>query len=308
MSTIRFSNSNNVMFLRVEDQTLKQSDTTRLNFAFDYWELVNPCYYTKVLQSDNIWVQYRTDYDGVRAYIINTAGTEVELTTNIAKGAELSDNRFQYELFLDLTGYSGKYYFRFDFDQDTDKPVATYQSQWFEVATSFPYHDFIEWKNNEFNPFDDGIIWGGITQKLWVQSRISDTIIGVEKSVFTASNYKLKTTQAQPIKSKSWVLELLPDYMIESLNIFMQHDYFYINGVRYNSDGTFEDSERQGNTRLYNGQISLRVVEDAQGNAYEDYSTDQTITGTLPVIPPFALYAGVGKALFAGTGKAIGYK
>ena len=196
---------------------------------------------------------------------------------------DLEDGRFQYELALDLTGYVGKYHIRFDFNQDATKPVATYQSQWFNVATSFPYHVKAEWRNNDFNPFDDGIIWGGVNQEIWVSSRISDTIVGVEKSVFTASNYKLKTTQAQPIKSKNWVLELIPDYMIETLNIFMQHDYFIINDVRYNSEGTFEDSERQGNTRLYNGQISLRVLEDAQGNAYEDYSVDQELTGDLPV-------------------------
>ena len=306
MSTIRFSNSNSIMFLRLEDSTLKQSDTTRLNFMFDYWSLSNPCYYSKILQSDGLWVQYRTDYEIVKAYIVDVNENETEITSNIAKGVELSGNRFQYELNLDLTGYSGKYFLRFDFDQDADKPVSTFQSQWFEVATSFPNHDFIEWKNGSFNPYDDGIIWGGITQKLWVKGRISDTIIGVEKSVFTASNYKLKTTQAQPIKSKNWIIELVPDYILESLNIFMQHDYFYINGVRYNSEGTFEDSERQGQTRLYNGTISLRVVEDAQGNAYEGYSEDQTLTGELPTIEPgFFLINATDNILINATDKLL---
>ena len=123
---------------------------------------------------------------------------------------------------------------------------------------------------------------------------------------FRTNDGKLKTTYAQMIKSKKLKVELAPDYIYEILNIALGHDYFYINGVRYNTEEGIE-IERQGETRLYPLEVVLRVVEDAQGNAYEDYSVNQPITGTLPIIPPFGLWAEEGKALWAETGKAIGY-
>jgi hypothetical protein len=283
MSYIRFFNSNSLKAVRLENYDLLQSDTTRLNLDFDYPSLENPCYYTKILQSDDLWLQFRTDYETITAYIVDEDETEVEITTSIADGAELTDNRKQYELSLDLSAYSGYYYIRFDFNQDEDKPVATYQTEWFEVDTAFADHLKIEWKNGSYSPYDDGVIYSD-TQKIWIKSRISDDVVGAEKTTFISENYKLLTTQSQPIKSKIWMVELIPDWIVEKLNIAMQHDYFYINSVRYNSDDSFEDTERQGDTRLYPASVTLRIVEDANGNAYEDYSEDQEITGDLPVI------------------------
>ena len=282
---IRFSNSNFVPIKRLEDYDLLQSDTTRLSPDFVYPSITNPCYFINILQSDNLWIQFRTNYVDFQVFIINEAETETEITSNVASGVDLSNDRKQYELFLDLTGYEGYYKLKFLFDQDADKPVATYESEWFNIATEYD-NDYlkIECKNGDFNPYDDGIIWSGETQKLYLLGSIVDLMPGVEKSVFTASNYKMKTTQAQPLKSKKLKVELAPDYLYEILNIFLSHDYFYINSVRFNSEETFE-IERQGDTRLYPSELTLRVVEDAQGNAYEDYSIDQTITGDLPIIP-----------------------
>lgn len=303
---IRFSKSNFVEFKRLEDSTLLQSDTTRFSSDFVYNNVINTCYFTKILQSENAWFQFRTNYSNYSAYIISELGVEVNITSSIAKGLGLSNERFQYECYVNLASYLGYFKFKVVFDADIDKPIATYESEWFEIATSFENHLQIEWKNATFNPYDDGIIWGGTTQKIWVDSTLIDYIPGVEKSVLTTSNYKLITTQAQPTKSKKWKIELAPDYLYEILNNALQHDYFLINGVRLNSEETFE-IERQGDTTLYPCEISLRVVEDAQGNAYEDYSEDQAITGTLPTISAKAIFADTGKAIFAGEGKALGY-
>jgi hypothetical protein len=51
----------------------------------------------------------------------------------------------------------------------------------------------------------------------------------------------------------------------------------------------------------------MRVVEDSQGNAYEDYSIDQEITGVLPTKAAKAIFADTGKAIFANEGKALGF-
>lgn len=303
--TIRFSNSNNLRFIRLEDYSLLQSDTTRLYYDFDSTIISNDCYFTKIKQDLDLWVQFRTTYNNIKAFIVNDSEVEVEVTQYLTSGASLTDNRKQWQLTLNLASYLGYYHLRFEFS-DWDKPQAIFQSEWFEVKTSFDNCLLIEWKNKNFNPYDDGIIWANTTQHIHIESYLYDYIPEVTKTVFESENYKLLTTQSQPIKTKKWIIEPLPDYILELLNIAMQHDYFIINSVRYNSEDTFE-TERQGETRLYPAQITLRVVEDAQGNAYEDYSEDQQITGEIPIIENFAIYAGAGLAIYAGTGKAIGY-
>jgi len=260
-------------------------DLERFSPDFVYNNVISTCYFTKILQSSNCWFQFRTNYSNYSAYIISELGVEVDISSSIAKGLGLSNERYQYECYLNLAPYLGYYKFKVVFDSDNDKPIATYESEWFEIGTAFENHLQIKWKNATFNPYDDGIIWGGTMQEIWVDSTLIDYIPGVEKSVFTTSNYKLITTQSQPTKSKKWRIELAPDYLYELLNIALQHDYFYINSVRFNNEETFE-IERQGDTTLYPCEINMRVVEDTQGNAYEDYSIDQPITGVLPVILP----------------------
>lgn len=279
---IRFPQSNSLKFVRLEKYaTLPESDNTRLYYDFNYTSISNSCYFLKVRKADDLWVQYRTNYSGVRAYIVDTDGIETDIGAFIVQGIELTEGRFQYELNLDLATYEGKYCLKFYFDQDGGKPVATFQSEWFEVSASFQNCLVVEYRNGESKPYNDGMVWGSTPQRLIIESRISDYIPAVQKSVFMTENYKQVTTQSQPTKVKKWELELLPDYLLEKLNIAMQKQYFLINGVRYNAEGTFE-SERQGDTRLYSATIDLNVVEDETGLAYEDYSQDDEITGDMP--------------------------
>lgn len=281
---IRFSESNSIPTRRLEDNLLLQSATTRLSPDFVYPNVTNPCYFLKTLQSDGKWHQWRTNYLNYQVLLINDVGVEVDVSSNVAQGLEFEEDVFQYELYLDLTAYEGYYKLKFLFDKDAFKPIATYETEWFEIVTSVDssYLKF-EWMNGDFYPYDDGIIWAGITQKIYLSGSDVDYMPGMEKSVTTMSNGKMKTTYAQIIDSVNVKIELAPDYIYRLLNRAIGHDYFYINSVRYNSEETFE-IERQGDTRLYPSEIVLRVVEDAQGNATEDYSVNQPITGILPVI------------------------
>jgi hypothetical protein len=302
---IRFSNSNSLRVIRLQDYDLDQSDTTRLYYDFVYTSISNNCYFNKIKKSNGIWVQFSTSYDNISAYIVDENYNKTDVSAFITQGVGLTNDRYQYQLTVDLSAYSGYYCLMFDFI-DYNKPLANYQSEWFEIADSFDDCLKIEWKNGSFNPYNDGIIWGGSTQCVYIESHLVDFIPGIDKTVFKTENNKLLTTQANPIKSKKWVIELIPDYIVEMINLALAHDYFYINGVRYNSEEVLE-AERQGETRLYSSNMVLTQVEDVLGNAYEDYINDIELTGAIPVIADFALFAGTGLALFAGTGLALGY-
>jgi hypothetical protein len=280
MAKIRFPKSNSLPFKRMQDYTLLQSDDTRLSPDFDYPSLENPCYFIKHLKTYPIWFQFRSDTDNIEAYLIDENKTEVDVTDDIVTGATLANGTKQRELNLELAAYEGYYKFRVDFLEFVDGSYykTEYESDWFEIISSLNNTLLqYEWKSSDFKPYDDGMIWSQ-TQKIWIESRISDYVPFVEKSVFDTESYKLKTTQAQPIKRKNLEIELIPDYLAEKINIALSHDTFYINSVRFNSEETIE-VERQGDTRLYHGSIVLQMVEDAHGIGYEDYTDDADLLG-----------------------------
>jgi len=307
MAKIRFPKANSLRVICLEDYDELQSDDTRLYYDFDYLSLTNDCYFTKFSQDGNIWVQFRTDYANFNVYLIDyLTATEIDITSSVASGSVVANGTTQYELYFLTAAYSSYYYIRFDFDSDADKPVKTFRSEWFEVVTSTTDLLKFEWINSDFATYNDGIIWSQ-NQSIWINARISDLVVGVEKSVFTTENNKLKTTQAKPIKSKILEIELVPDYVLELLNIYCSMGKFYVNNVRYNIEGAIENADRQGDTRLYPIAMTLRMLTDHNGIGYEDYTDDAELTGDLPVIPAFAIYAGDGKAIYANTGKGLGY-
>lgn len=282
MAKIRFFESNSINVRRVQDFTEQlQSDNTRLYYDFDYTSVSNSCYFTKILKTDNLWLQFRSSTETYQAYLIDTDGVQVDINSSISPGITLDNGTKQYELALDLSSYSGKYYITFEFES-LDSGVYNrnnFQSEWFDIITDTTDHLKIEWKNNGFQPYNDGVIWSQ-TQKIWVESTIVDYVPIIQKTVFTTENNKLITTRAVPFKQKKWQLELIPDYLLEKLNIAMGHDYFYINSIRYNSEETF-DNERQGDTRLYSSSIVLQLVEDQNSIGYEDYSDDPELIGDI---------------------------
>jgi hypothetical protein len=306
----RYFRSNFIDFICLQDYSLTQTDTTRLSFDADYPSIENPCYFTRIKKTELAWVQYRHVYNAVSVYLVDENDNQTNLTSNISPGQITPSGARQYELSFDTSTLAGYYYLRFDYDQDFDKPELNYQSEWFYVATAaeLKYYQLVECQNINFSPYNDGIVWGAESQRVYIFSTTIDLQPGTDQSVFVTEKRTLKTSQEYPIKSKLWKIDLIPDYLIEKLSIFMAHEYFKIDGVRYNREGSFDTPERQGNTRLYPAEKELREIEDIQGNNYEDYSKDQVIEGNIPTTDPFAIYAGVGAALFAGTGAAIGYE
>lgn len=279
---VRFFKSNSIDFIRLEDYELYlQSDTTRLYYDFVYPSIENSCYFTKIKQSDGLWFQFRSSYENITGVLVDEDGNETDISDKIINIAELTDDRAQYEVNYITLPATGLFYFKISF-VDAIKPLATFQSEWFEVQESFSDSIQIAWKMDSYETYPDGVIWS-VAQKIWLEGRISDIIAALEKSNYETANNSLLTTRAVPKKMKILELELIPAYIIERLNIIFGHNEFYINEVRFNSDEGIEESERQGDISLYPLKMNLRLVADAQGNIYEDYTEDKPLIGDPPV-------------------------
>lgn len=279
MPKIRFPKSNSLRWVRLQNYSLPESDDTRLYYDFAYTNITNQCYFPKIYK-DTLWQQFRTDAEDIAGYLVNENGIEVDITGNITDGIVNPNGTTQYELFMDLSGYPvGKYYFIITFTEliEGNFYKNEFQTEWFDLISDTTDLVKVEWENTSFGTYNDGIIWSQ-KQQLYIDGLVVDSVFGVEKNVFTTENNKLKTTQAAPIKSKILKTELLPDYILEIINIALQKSNFYVNDVRYNSDGTFE-AERQGDTRSYPISITLQVVEDVNGIGYEDYTDDAVYEG-----------------------------
>ena len=287
MAKIRFPESNSISFWCLQDQSLPQSDKTRGNFDFDYPSIENPCEFINHDIDTPFWFQFRSDIESFTAYIINESGTQTDVISFITDGVENANNTTQYELYQELSAYDAGYYYYFITftyeDESGTYRKLEYQSEWFNINSFDNSYVELKWRNGDFNPYNDGIVWSGTFQSIFIEGRLLSYTPISEKSVYVTENGKLKTTQVQLGKGKLLETELLPDFVNEKLNIIFGHDYYYFNDIRYNNEEVSE-GERQGDTRLYSYIILLRFVEDQNGIAYEDYTDDPELTGEVTVV------------------------
>ncbi|WBC28472.1 hypothetical protein RPMD05_85 [Rhodobacteraceae phage LS06-2018-MD05] len=283
----RFFESQAITFRRVEDFEELQTDTRRLYYNTEYEDIENICNNIQIRQSDGFWFQFRAEYIYYKAYLVDEDSNIVsDITSDIVaiSSLELSDNMKQYECVLDLTGITGYHSIRIIFDGDYGKPIYNFQSQWFDIETSFENALLIEWSNaGSLSTNNDGIIWSGATQKMWINSRLSDYVPGLDASVYVTSTGKQITTQATPFKSKKWEVKKIPAYIVEIINLARSKAYFYINEERYSAVENL-DTERLSGISEYPFEMTVRLIETAQGNGYEDYTEDQEATGILPEV------------------------
>lgn len=292
---IRFPYSNSLNFVRLEDYDKLQTDTTRLYFDLDYNSVTNKCGFVKFKKFDQLIVQYRTNYKTVQCllvrYVDEDTTTQLDISSSINTDfADYGDGRKQHQLSYNLADLVGKFYLKFVFEQDQGRVEANFQSQWFEIAADYDYHLKVEWNNGGDLPtYDDGYVWGDVNQFMWVDSSASKLVPFKDSSVFETATSRKILTDSTPGKGRIWEVEPIPPYLLETINIALGLSKFYLNGERYILEESIE-TERLGDVNEYPFEITLRLVEDINGNGYEDYTEDQPLDGTIvPVTDTFIL-------------------
>ena len=160
MSKIRFPKSNCLRIINNKDYSRLENDETRLYYDFEYPSISNNEYFQKILQSDGLWIQYRTNYGAHNCYLVDETGTETDISSYITTGSLIANGTTQHQLTHPLTGLTGKYFIRFDFNTNYEVPEAIFQSEWFEIVTEIPEGYLkIEYQNNSNPTYNDGIIW-----------------------------------------------------------------------------------------------------------------------------------------------------
>ena len=259
--TLRFVNKN----LLTSQQTYDNRFAERLRYP-----ITSPYHFTqKILNSDSLWIQFRTNYSEFKAYIYDSSNTKIDITSNANLIYTDSSGRNYYNLEVSTSALSGCYFIEF-IGSDVDKSTFVIQSEIFEVVDYMPDSVLIEWIGNDY-AYDDQMHWGSKKQFIRVIGRDRELQVEQSKSVYNNSDYAPVTLKSKPIRNVKIEFELLPYWMVEKINLALNHDYFYCNGVQYNTEDLIE-AEAKGNSQLYTASIIATQINFENGE-------DDEITG-----------------------------
>ena len=293
MATWRFIGSNSLTFTRDEDATNPQTPFNRKYCEIDYINKYFIDYKQKVNQTDDLWFQFRTDYNNFTVYLVDSLGTKtaqtvVELTTY--------DNWTYYQVNVDVSSLEGVYYIQTSAESDNYKAINNWYSNEFHVKESHPNTLLKEWYGNA--AIDVPMIWGDKTQEFRVEGTMFD-MSGFDAVTSMDSDNNDHFLSYKPVLKQLLQIELLPSIYVRVLNIAIGHDTFKVNGQVYTAEGGFEAGDRLGQTLMYIPKIELKVKD------YQNYSSDPELTGTVPTITSKAIKSASGFAIKSASGKAI---
>jgi hypothetical protein len=257
---LRFININERSKVQNYDNTFAE----RLRYAE-----TSPYHYTQKFQkTDTLWVQFRTNYTTVNAYLVDKNNTRINKTGDLIILFTDSSGRSYYNLPIDLTIIEGCYFIEFT-GSDIDKSTFTFQSEIFDVVTEVKDSILIEWFGND--AYDDMMHWDGINQSIRVVGRDRNLSPEQSKSIYENTDYAPITLKSKPIRLLQVDINIVPYWVIEKINIALSHDKFYIQNVQYNSEDIIE-SEVKGDSQMYSATITLTQLNFEDGE-------DKQITG-----------------------------
>ena len=276
MSTFRIIDSSPFRFIWEEDPNLMQTDKNRLYEAYDYpnkyfkksYKLVNP--------DDEEWYQFRTDYENVKTELFNCSGL---LSTLNITSIRTEDNYTYYQVDLDASLLDGFYYIRHSLEEDADKPVAHFRSDWFNVSSNNNNTNtmLIEWYGS--NPNEIPMQWSGETQQMRIRADIRTYTAGNMLATMVGSDNNIVTLTSDPINGRMLSIDNLTEYISEKMNIAVSHERFWVNGQEFKTDEPIDIGEPLGDTITYTFKVKLQEVD------YLNYASDPVLTGDLPVFP-----------------------
>jgi hypothetical protein len=217
-------------------------------------------YYQKVKAADDILIQFATDATSLSAEVYDEDDVlATDVTSNITE-VVASTNFSIYNLEFNIGG-AGVYYLKLTIDG------IVYRSELFQIATSFVNTIEIEYNTSE----NDGVVYSNDeTFVINVEGRFAEYKAGSEKETYSSFNQRLVNLKSYPLRMILFEFGGLPRYMVEKLNIALQHEVVKINGVQYQSEEGIENELIRDEfyiSERYKGQVQMRQV------VYENYET-----------------------------------
>lgn len=263
---LRFSNDQNII--------KPQTERNRLRRNYTYSNKLPASYSLEFDKSDPLFFQYRTECEDVTIKMRHSSGAIVvgNTSTSLIKIYDDETNRKQYRVDFDLSGLNGCYEILIEAKQLnleytwTSEPIYICDSE-------LPY---IEWFGSD--SLNDPFIWGDTRARIRVKSMLKDKANESDKTTFTDTDGNEVTTYALPINARVLKVRLVPEWVLDTLNLAIQHDEFYINNRQFSAKGLFEFDDTKGD--MY--PLKITVTQ----NNYWNFTTDETFDGRL--IPPGA--------------------
>lgn len=202
-------------------------------------------YCKKFDYSDNIRIQFITDYindanNSVTLKLYNSLNVEVENVTVTA--TLLNDGIYVYNALINTTNLQGYYYCKINL-AGRGKPTYTWQSDYFQVSDCEDY-TYIEYRESDYdgiNYYDSLITFGYRIEADLTKSRIE-----TETETFELYNSIEVNARTKTKRSVSLLLDPIPSYVCESLDLAFSHKKVLVNGKEYVASGGAESENIEG--------------------------------------------------------------
>jgi hypothetical protein len=198
-----------------------------------------------------------------RVVASSSTGQWIRITTTIGTGDNTS---IQIGLYLagSLSAYTNVSFY---IDSIEMRGPLELETECFKVG-SFDCTQLLSWSNNE-NAYDH--VYEGtnfqheirVRSKLWKPKYPKD-----KKEVFTFSNGSRKILTSRTKKEDILTIEEMPEYLHDSLSVGVEHDNFYVDGVKYINEETGYEPTWRNSSLL--APVEIELVKDEQNlqNSY----------------------------------------
>jgi hypothetical protein len=198
-----------------------------------------------------------------RVVASSSTGQWIRITTTFGTGDNTS---IQIGLYLagSLSAYTNVSFY---VDSLEMRGPLELETECFKMGT-FDCTQLLSWSNNE-NAYDH--VYEGtsfqhemrVRSKLWMPKYPKD-----KKEVFTFSNGARKILTSRTKKEDVLTIEEMPEYLHDSLSVGVEHDNFYVDGVKYiNEETGYEPTWRKSSLLA---PVEIELVKDEQNlqNSY----------------------------------------
>lgn len=286
-------------FVNLNRYVLPQNYDDRLVMDLIYPSTVNNQYLQSFQNSDYLRIHYRTDYTVYTISLIDSSGNATIITANQALIFTDANGLSYYNLDIDISNLTGCYYVKI-YLVEAEKPINTFVSESFFVSETIKDTVWVEWYGN-LRSYDDGMYWTGeYKQGVRLKARLRDYELSQSKNVYENVNYTPQTLKTKPNRAIIMDVDLVAQWIIEKLNIGLNHDNFWVNGVEYNNDEAVINTAL-GDLLAYKTSITLIELNYQNGQSRE-------LFGELPIIPEVRLGLAVNdtQALAINNTQALG--
>jgi hypothetical protein len=232
-----------------------------------------PYYFVQQFENtDPLWCQFRTNYTGITANLVDEDNNRTDLTANLELIYIDSSDRSYYNLPVDLSALDGCYFVEFVLSE-AGKAEGLFQSEVFTVSDEIEDSTFVEWFGND--QYDDKMHWTDLKQGIRIISSDRNLLTDQNKSVYSNSDYAPISLKSKPIRNMEFVINNAPFWLIEKVNLGLCHDDFYINDLQYNTGEALE-VEVLGDLLTKKASIILTQVN------FEDGEDNEVTGGIIP--------------------------